>query len=204
MSITLLLFSCADTATTNQDVEIQYTKGEDGLYHFSTGEKGKGELIYEQKIGEWTFWDSQNNLKNKGTFKYDKREGLWEYWYPSGAKLSEGKYKYDKRNGFWQFWYQNGQPMEMRNYTNNQNILLSAWSSTGKPLVVDGNGLYEYYHEDILREKGYYKNGLPDSTWTIWNENGEKIESFTIRNGKKLKDNLYEELLKPSKEYYNK
>ncbi len=159
---------------------------ENGVLYYFDGSKGEGEMLAGQKKGTWSFWDQNRILSSKGNYHLGKKSGTWTYWFSNGQKMSAGDYQHDLRFGKWYFWYLDGKAKEIRDYRNGQNQLLSSWSRQGEPMVVEGNGPYLYHHQLQLREKGFYKNGIPDSLWLIFDEKGNRIDSFLIEHGHRL------------------
>ena len=128
------------------------------------------------------FLDKKGNVMPKGTFKngngvrkgYFNKDEIWfeenyrngllsgttRYYYPGPDKIlaSEQNYKEGLLEGFTKRYYDFG-PLQSQ-------AIFKAGKLTGKYV--------EYYEEEgKLKIEGWYKNGLEDSTWAEFYEEGE-------------------------------
>ncbi|MDB5011385.1 MAG: hypothetical protein JWQ06_2174 [Mucilaginibacter sp.] len=127
-------------------------------------------------------------------------EGQCMTYYPSGSKKQYANYKSGKLDGDIYDYYPNGALYRSVQYVSkktdagsNYNIdyMIIAYSdSTGKQLVVDGNGHYTGYDADFknITEEGDLKAGLKNGRWTGNNGNKTNYITYTEEydNGKFL------------------
>jgi TonB family protein len=121
------------------------------------------------------------------------KSGTWNKWYDNAQQKETAAYAMGSKTGLWKTWYKNGQQKEefeavgdWNTVRHLRNKLINYWDSTGKQLIVEGNGEMTYYHDDMLTisSMGQYKNGFKIGIW----------KGFTEE--KKLK---YEEIYKKGK-----
>lgn len=150
------------------------------------------------------------NLKLVGKTSKDDRlflEGKCITYYPSGMKREIANYKEGVEVGDAYEYYPNGKLYTYKQYTpSNVNtgaafgtayLIMAANDSTGKQLVVDGNGYYIGFHDDFktINEEGNIKAGLRDGIWKGGNKDTLHKISFTEEydNGKLLKGQSVDE-----------
>jgi len=133
-----------------------------------------------------SFYCKTKYLKSQETFYRGRLEGI-SYFYYINRKLKEKvAFKEGRRVGTASLFHENGKPKETRvYYPKEQNEkrpsgyrIREAWDSTGVSTVKDYNG----YLLDKM-EVGKVKDGLKDSIWTIFNEEGEKIATDKYMDG---------------------
>lgn len=54
------------------------------------------------------------------------------------------------------------------------------------------NGSYYEYVDDLLQLSGYYKYGIPDSTWNYYGQNGELLKQHIYEEGERIYENIYQ------------
>ena len=122
-------------------------------------------------------------LKTAGRFKNNKQTELWKTFYISGIIETEGEMLNGLRYKQWNYYFESGNIKEVSNYNirgelhgdlvtfdNNGNLVSKASYRENK---IDGE-YSEYYYNENIALKGYYKNGLKDSTWIEYSLYGRK------------------------------
>lgn len=167
----------------------------------------QGKYIGKDKTGEWKYF--QNNvLVRTEEYTEGKLNGYQRVYYPNGQIYDEKKWENDIENGLWQKFYQTGETH------------LKAFVKKG---VLDGN-MIRYYKNGLVEVKGQYINDLPEGDWEYYNEDGtkqiikykdgkpensDKIEDENSENYKKTLE-MSKRLIDPAEyknnpdEYYNK
>ena len=113
--------------------------------------------------------------------------GIWEYYFPNGNKMSLGKQLGNERDSLWTFWYaESGKEKEVRYYTADKHYLINSWSESGEPMVVDGNGDYEFWNLGTLMERGSYVDSLAHGEWVIYDASGAEIAREVYEMGNLL------------------
>lgn len=101
----------------------------------------------ENKSGEFINYYENGNKKSITNYLKGRLIGNEELWYENGTKESESEY-FESEDGF-------SALQKLKNY----------WLENGKQTVVNGNGTYEKTFK-FGTEKGMYKNGLREGSWT--------------------------------------
>ncbi len=192
---------------------VHYTDMAKTLYvatdYYLTGEvkQSGGQYVREGSYyypnGNFTSYYKTGQIRGKGSYIYDFQNHLrdekissWIYYYPNGQMEAEFKY---------------GNPVE--NSLHTDEYLVNAWDSTGKQMVIHGDGLYSYTEtRGDLADTNYelhftceYKKGKRDGALTGYFRNGkvyctetytqgkfEKGESFDANGNKYIYDKLEE------------
>ena len=93
--------------TTRTLVEVYHPNGQLSL---------KGEVVRNQRDGEWTAWDENHRIITIGHYSNGVEDGSKSVWYPSGKLYYEGIFKNGNRSGIWRFYKENGSLDEEINY----------------------------------------------------------------------------------------
>jgi hypothetical protein len=95
------------------------------------------------------------------------KEGWFIYYTQKGERSLAGKYSRNLRTDLWQTWFPSGQVRDSIYFVNN---------------LANGQ-CRKYFESGIMESMGFYKNGIPDSTWTWNHENGQKATFEKYDNG---------------------
>jgi antitoxin component YwqK of YwqJK toxin-antitoxin module len=102
----------------------------------------KGQYVYGEKDGDWSF--KHNLITEKGNYYEGNQQGIWKSWYENGNLYSEIEYDQDIPNGKYTTYWENG------------NMKL-----TGKYVTGVREGLWHRYNENgDLLVSDFYKNGV--------------------------------------------
>jgi antitoxin component YwqK of YwqJK toxin-antitoxin module len=107
------------------------------------------------------------------TDKEGRPHGNWVTWYPDSSIQSETQYQNGIKNGRETYYYPNGSVQVEKDYLN-----------TGHAEVLHGREAH-YYEDGTLLMEGFYKEGLPDSTWRHFYRDGTKELEAHYSGGKK-------------------
>lgn len=97
-----------------------------------------------------------------------KENGLAKGWYNTGEKLVERNFVNGKKQGTFEQWWPNGNRRYLFQYKNNQ--------YEGVQFIFFPNGKKQ--------QEGNYLAGEEEGLQRIWNEKGELISNYTIKNKK--------------------
>lgn len=128
-------------------------------------------VIYNKrdvKIGEYKYYKDKV-LRTRGYYDNNIKDSIWTYYSFNGKKIKSGRYKNDQKHGVWEeYTYPFGfTPYKYKvskgKYKENKKD--SLWIT------------YEYYPENVynkklIREKGYYKNGLKENLYVYYDIDG--------------------------------
>jgi antitoxin component YwqK of YwqJK toxin-antitoxin module len=95
-----------------------------------------------------------------------KEWGLARGWYNTGEKLLERRFVAGKKEGSFRQWWPNGRYRYVFQYKNDQ--------YNGVQFVFFPNGK--------KREESHYRNGEKEGSQRVWDEAGQVVSNYTIRN----------------------
>ncbi len=170
-------------------------------YPDGTG-KSNGNYIDGRRDGLWTEWHENRQKKLEETWKNRKQDGLWTVWYESGQKIRTGSYITGGRDGLWTEWHENGQKSSEGTYSEDFRVGdWTWWYESGAKMAEgtfrDGRNLsLVYLHNrfdsltefDSVSSEGAWINGIADSKWTFWHDNGRKFTEGNYKSGNGVGD----------------
>ncbi|MCB9234786.1 MAG: hypothetical protein H6581_24245 [Bacteroidia bacterium] len=165
------------------DLVTEKKEGEWRFYNEMRQKISQGTFVQDSMLGHWQFWYAGGTLESEGDFNNNRRVGFWKFYHPNGAQMSEGSFEKAERVGKWTFWYDTGQMQEVRRYANGLNYLLNSWYPDGTPMVVDGNGNFEYYWQGNLAEVGAYQDSMATGHWQLFDANGNVRDEIDYVKG---------------------
>ncbi len=121
-----------------------------------------------------------------------ERHDRYTTFYPNQQKHREGRYFRNQPMGIWRTYYPNGKLQEMGVWSKNPRpyeaplryLLTTYADSTGQMLVTQGHGTVSVYDpQGRVQEVGSYHEGLKDSVWVGYQENGIKAYEETYVAG---------------------
>jgi antitoxin component YwqK of YwqJK toxin-antitoxin module len=127
-------------------------------------------------VGDFYDYDIKDKIFLKAKMLNNNLEGIAQYYYGNGKMREEGVYQNNVRQGKWTFYYQNGNVQKVYEYVNGEPTVLEAYSSSGKAIVVNGNGNFKtefstYKQCDKFEAYGQLMNGKKIGKWTLSNLN---------------------------------
>jgi TonB family protein len=121
--------------------------------------------------------------------KYGMPNGDYLEFYEGGSIKSKGRMENGVLVDTFNVWYSNGsrwRTLYSGTLKNPQNKIVHYWDSTGRQLIVRGNGYcrcYEKDGKDLALMTGTVRNGLRDSIWHVYNASGTIVREETLRSG---------------------
>lgn len=167
-----------------------YLGNPDGVweYYHPTGKlSSKGSYKDGEEIGAWNYWsDTGSKLQeleftdagiarvinawdNNGRQEVSEGNGLVKNRYEEGTVSETGKVKDGYRTSRWVRYFQSGSKQEEGEYVKGEYKLINSWSYDGKPMVINGEGIYTSYYDEegTVLEKGLIQNGLREGIWKM-------------------------------------
>jgi antitoxin component YwqK of YwqJK toxin-antitoxin module len=97
-----------------------------------------------------------------------KEEGQAFGWYNTGEKLLARNFKNGKQDGLFEQWWPNGNDRYLFHY---------------KEGNMDGQQLV-FYPNGQKRQESNYLNGIEEGIQRAWNQQGELVSNYTVKNNK--------------------
>ncbi|MEM9895726.1 MAG: energy transducer TonB [Bacteroidota bacterium] len=111
--------------------------------------------------------------------------GVYQLYHQNGELKQIGNFSHGTRTGKWRNYYDNGNTQSELEYLDNFFYkVIEYFSPNGDTLTLDGNGRYEeLYPDGTLYLKGSIKDGLKDSFWLIYGEDGTLLHKENYSKG---------------------
>jgi antitoxin component YwqK of YwqJK toxin-antitoxin module len=144
-------------------------------------------------MNDFRDYDHNGNLVFKSTMLNNYLNGSAAYFYSNGALKEEGSYKDDIRTGTWKYYYPDGKLSEVIEFDNGNMLIKEAYSKTGGPLVINGNGKVKilvsgFKQPDSYEARGTVKDGKMNEKWSLFIPIFQKtITTETFKDGKFIK-----------------
>lgn len=140
---------------------------EDGLWtwYFHSGDIRREEnYLRGKEDGSSVEYDESGNIIAKGEFIEGQEEGEW--YYQSGDQIEKGSYKGGLKDGIW------------RQYYADNTLKFEGGFVQGNP-----DGKHKYYYENgKIREEQFYRMGLKDKNWWVFDTEGNVVISYVYNN----------------------
>jgi antitoxin component YwqK of YwqJK toxin-antitoxin module len=154
------------------------------LFHFS-----QSQHPVKEYLDYYYYKCPKDSAKFYRMVSYDKdtiQHGKVQVYYLSGKIYWEMEYFHGIKCNTWIWWYENGQKTEEGIYDNSDYNIRNAWLPDGTQCVKEGTGFLQSFYR--LKDKqpicsGKYINGIQDSLWYFWFDNGNLDESCVFKNG---------------------
>lgn len=155
-------------------------------YYYRNGKKYKEVDFYMGIVnGRVAYYYENGTLMNEGMVVNNQTVGPYKEYFNDGTLKTEGQYRNGDKDSIWNHYNIVSRLVMVEHCQNGVCKVMEAWDNAGTKLVDSGNGIYKEYLSDekTLKEEGRYKNGLKDSTWvTYWN-NGNKLTVMNFKEG---------------------
>jgi TonB family protein len=120
-------------------------------------------------------------------------------FYENGQIELQGNYEDLLETGTFTRWYRNGQKQLEEHYANDEpTVIRNHWDSLGNQRVKDGQGYcncqLEISHHSTLMHVGKVVDGLKDSIWTGYKENGMKYFDEVYSRGELVSGTSYDSM----------
>lgn len=137
----------------------------------------KGEFAGGRRIGEWQWWDRDNNKEREGTYVAGKKDGQWLEWWENRLVWS-GVYKMGKPHGDFVSFDRNGNELGRFSIVNGTGTMLTFHANkkpSSKTRLYSGSldGLYqELTPRGKLVVEGHYRSDQKHGVWKEWTLDG--------------------------------
>ncbi|HCW09060.1 MAG TPA: hypothetical protein DGG95_17015 [Cytophagales bacterium] len=112
--------------------------------------------------------------------------GVYYNYHPNGLVNETGKIVQGKRVGIWKTFSSQKKLLEEGEFKNGMYYVINSWSFNGKPMVVNGDGEYENYHNDstgLVKEGGKIVKGLRTHEWEVLSMEKNVVQKSNYMNG---------------------
>jgi membrane associated rhomboid family serine protease/antitoxin component YwqK of YwqJK toxin-antitoxin module len=139
-------------------------------------------------IGRWQGpvrdYYKNDRIQMKGAYLDNLHHGIFIYYTRNNTYEAAGRLDHDLRIGKWEIFHPNGK-LEREVFYGDREYVRNVWDSTGRQLVVNGNGYYESKRiNGTIQEAGYYRNGLKDGLWKGFHANNQPYFEEVFLNGR--------------------
>jgi len=137
------------------------------------------------------YYYPKETIALKANYQNGMYNGFMKNYYKTGTVKETGIYKNNNRDGIWLFYYKNQGIEKKIEYRNAQQKLVEHYNKNGKPVFLDGNGIYKgYSNENYVSSeqhpiKGEVRDGVMVGRWTI--DLGYSVSTEVFENGKFIK-----------------
>ena len=142
-----------------------------------------GELTYFKK-GIWNYMGSNDNLVKRKKFENGIAKKVVTY-YPNGEIKRIESYDNEGKITKDEYIFNSGKTNKVyMRKLNGDWILYKAFDLEGKKTLYEGNGyVQEYYDNNTIKDKIYYKDGLMWKAVKTYSIYGEKLKKGTLKKG---------------------
>ncbi len=139
--------------------------------------RAKGQFAGGRRIGDWTWWDRDNNKERAGGYILGKKEGGWLEWWENRLVFS-GRYSAGKPNGDFVYFDRNGNELGRFSMTNGTGTMLTFHTNrkVSSKQRMRGGSLDGVYQELTPRARlvveGHYTADQKHGTWREWTPEG--------------------------------
>ncbi|NQX38720.1 MORN repeat variant [Pedobacter steynii] len=154
---------------------------------------GKRDPVFMNVMNDFRDYDHNGNLVFKSTMLNNYLNGSAAYFYSNGVLKEEGSYKDDIRTGTWKYYYPDGKLSEVIEFDNGNMLIKEAYSKTGGPLVINGNGKVKilvsgFKQPDSYEARGTVKDGKMNEKWSLFSPIFQKtMTTETFKDGNFIK-----------------
>ena len=149
----------------------------------------QGEFAGGRRIGDWTWWDRDNNKERAGGYILGKKEGSWLEWWENKLVFS-GSYSGGKPNGDFVYFDRNGTELGRFSMTDGTGTMLTfhANRKVSSKQRMRGGSLDGIYQELTPRAKvvveGHYSADQKHGMWKEWTPDGVLLLEQSWKRGK--------------------
>ncbi|MGO3183371.1 MAG: toxin-antitoxin system YwqK family antitoxin [Aequorivita sp.] len=138
------------------------------------------EVNYQSKVKDRGRYEGDDIRKTYSDYSYGKFTGI----------ILEGSFRESYKDGLWKTTYEN-KLVKTENYNNGLMVgRYRVYNTDGVMLYKttfgsQGDGKYQDYHypTGVIKEEGFYKNGVKDGEWCTYDEKGRIVESTVYKDG---------------------
>ncbi len=169
------------------------------------------DALKTQFTGEVADYLLNDQLVMKGYYGNGIKNGDFISYYPNGQIEFQGQFQNDKRFGVLKYYFQNGKIWREVAFSGDDFIVNSLYDASGKKLIDNGTGEWQYEYEWPGFEftfivQGHFENGKKQGEWRCSASNGDILYTETFNKNKFKKGILFEGGVKKeyAKEFENK
>ncbi|MBL9017193.1 MAG: hypothetical protein JNL83_23600 [Myxococcales bacterium] len=140
----------------------------------------KGELSGGRRVGEWQWWDRDNNKEREGTYVAGKKDGQWLEWWENRLTFS-GEYKLGKPHGSFVYFDRNGNELGRFSIVNGTGTMITFHANrkpSSKTRLSSGSldGLHQEFNpRGKLVVEGRYRADQKHGVWKEWTLDGTTL-----------------------------
>ena len=199
---TVILFSCSKG---EEEIISTYDNKTPRLVFYTKNIEGKKTLVYQRM-----FYPS-GKVRFEGEIKNDQKYGEWKYFFESGKLFAKTDFTLNKAGELWEVFTENKEPLVLKTDT----LITAALTSDHELVSINVRRqnigqMYRFYESFKVREKwvmkgnilngqstAYFENGniqsihhyvdgLQDSSYVVFSDNGSKLYSGQYNKGIKI------------------
>jgi len=140
----------------------------------------RGEFSGGRRIGEWQWFDRDNNKEREGTYVAGKKDGQWLEWWENRLTFS-GQYKLGKPHGDFLYFDRSGNQLGRFSIVNGTGTMITFHANkkpSSKTRLYSGalDGLYQEFNpRGKLVVEGRYKSDQKHGVWKEWTLDGATL-----------------------------
>ncbi|MDR1725074.1 MAG: hypothetical protein LBR28_01615 [Bacteroidales bacterium] len=207
--VSIIFVSCGKG---KEEVVTKYDNGKPKLVYYTKTIDGKKQLVYQR------MFYPNGKIRFEGSIKTDSKYGVWNYYFENGKKFASVDFTNNKAGNKWEIVTLDSKPLVTINDT-----LISAGLTADNEIVnisIRQNGFekkYIFYESFKLKEAWTFKGNILNGQSTAYFENGnvQSIHNYVdgmqdsiyivyTENGTKLYNGQYKKGIKVGKwDFYN-
>lgn len=205
LTLTIIVLICFSCSKGKKVIIGKFDNGKPSIVYYMKDINGKNTKVYEEK------YYPNEKLRSEGKCMGSKRLGVWKFFFDNGDLFAQADFSNRREGEKWEIWKDKNERLVNQKDT----VLSIAFSNEGTPVSIkikqNGKELYyRFFNSFKLMEKWqlkgnipngeakawfedgdinsvhYYKDGLQDSIYIVYSENGQKIISGQYNKGKKI------------------
>lgn len=182
-----------------------FDNGKPAIVYYYKNIDGVKTKVYEEK------YYPNNELRSEGKCLNSKRLGVWKFYFDNGDVFAKADFNNHKEGEKWEMW--NDKKEQIINL--NDKLEAIAFTNEGTPISIkvrrNGTDIYyrffnsfkmferrhlkgnllngesiSWFENGTINSLHYYKNGIQDSSYVVYSENGQKIISGQYAMGKQV------------------
>ncbi len=141
------------------------------------------------------FYTSNDTLKNIIQYKHGTKTGIEKSYYPTGILYKETKNNDNREVGPRKIYYPTGilaLSEEIEDVAKNKSKVISGNDSSGKTVISEGNGLFDFTDIKGRRTTGLYQQGKKVGEWTGYRDDGSINYKEQYTSGELTKGNSWD------------
>lgn len=140
----------------------------------------KGQFSSGRRVGQWTWWDRDNNKEREGTYVAGKKDGAWFEWWENRLSFA-GDYKIGRPHGEFVYFDRNANELGRFSIVNGTGTMVTFHANkrpSSKTRIYQGtiDGPYQEFNQrgKLVRE-GRYRADVKHGLWKEWTLDGATL-----------------------------